>query len=1153
MDIRRLFVGLVCCAAFFLPGHADVGEGTVARYWFDNNGQAAIFNPGQFEIDVSGLSDGLHTLYVRIDSDGIPSSLASRFFLKPKFFNEGEKFTSRITVDNSVVSESEHIHSAAGDLLSFNLDLKDFANGIHKLMITVSDKEGIIGNRESFFLKVPTADQYAALRPCYMLDGKIMDVPEVLLGNTNLYSVDLDMSAVSSGLHSLTAYMVSPAGLMTSATTAWFVKIPLGGEGVRRYRYWINDDIASMKDIELTEAANPFSFVDLVEVDEYDIRSSCYGFYLDNGVPTICARNEFHFMGLDGDYNSASSESFYEDRRVTRAVEDIAPLESNALTKVSGVGANEIRWYSFEGLPGDSIGFTLSRGAMYELYDPSGQTLMEKAGADVVKYNSAVLLDEGTYYLAVHDIASSSEVDVDFVHIPRFAVLSATPDKTATIGRLVMSINGNGFDNLKTLVLKGATEERKPDYYEVADKYNLKALFDLDSIPLALGEYDIICTFDNPETSAEETVVATKALLVEEPEPFDIDVSIECPRIARTPYLAYIHITNKSNTGCWGIPFNLAVKGTDNSCRVDFMDFGFAVSKEAPLEGYQAIYYTKDLLGSGEEGVFVPSVIPFLSPGETLTLTLGVTAEPHQILTLYAWAGKPWSEESREMLSPDYDLDQIHTPSGSNLLSLRDIANLIYTCRNGSEEQVSPNGASKGSPLRAPRDVVNAAVGTAKAGLSLAGHGGNHMLNLSLRGDQAVLEACGFDPSNIDNAPSALTDKMNTNNNMLAVGQDIINAGNTSDGPIGAAESLGHLLQARQDWQNAVHPQPGPSPTAVENLASGDPNEIKGYTAPSGSNYMGVGVKTVAYDIEFENDPEIANASATRIVVKSTVDLKSFDPGSLRPQKLMLGQKELELPASHHFVKTLDMRPDINAVAELTFDFNAESGDIVWSLRTLDPMTMDETKYVDDGILPVNDDTGRGTGHLTYVVDLLPAITDGAEISAAAEIVFDDNEPISTNIWTNVTDYTLPEAVVGVELAEDNLSCSISIDGTDNGSGIWYYDLYVYLPGDTEWRPVRSGISENKFEYTSDVSLEQAYFLIVPTDMAGNRNSTGLLITIGDADGNGIVDATDVVVIRNYYTGDVETILPVNADVTRDHSIDSQDALSTINIYLDKQ
>lgn len=1153
MNVRRLFAGLVCSAVLSVPAKAEAPGECVGHYWFDQSESTGIFNPGSFEIDVSGLPVGLHTLNVRIECDGAPAALASRLFLKPKEAESDEKYTVRVLVDNKLISEKEH-DVLSQTLVSLDLDLKNLAEGIHGLSVVVFDRYGLVGSKDSYFLKVPTADQYSGLQPCWLLDGKRIDLSTGMLGASNTYSVELDMSALASGLHALTAYFVSPAGLMTSAHTAWFVKIPSGGEGVRKYRYWINDDPVSVKAVELSETANPFSLVELVDVGKYDIKSSCYGFYIENGVPMVCARNKFRFMSLDGDSRTNLSESVYDDQRVARAVSGIEHIAANAVTKVTGADNNNIRWYSFDGLPGDSIGLTLSRGAMFELYAPDGAPLMEKTGADVVKYNSAILRQEGIYYFAVHDVVESSDVDIDFVHVPRYAVLDATPGRSANIGRLVMTVTGNGFDKLSTLALKSAAGERQADYFEVIDNYRLKALFDLDNIPLQVGSYDLVCNFSDSGTGISEIATAPESILIEDAEPVEIAVEIECPRIASTPYLAYIHVTNRSNVGCWGIPFNIAVKATENESQVDFIDFGFAVSKDAPAEGYQVIYKTQNLLGSGEPGVFVPAVIPFLSAGESLTLTVGVTAAPHQKLTFYAWAGQPWSEESREMLSPDYDLDQILTPSGSNLLSLRDIANLIYTCLTTSETESSSYGMLKApqAPPPSTGDVANAAVNTAKVGLSIGGHGGSHILNLSLRGDQAVLEACGFDPSNMDSAPSALTDKMNTTNNMLAVGQDIVNAGSTSDGLIGAIESLGHLLQARQNWQNAVNPQPNPSPSEVENLASGDPNEIKGYIAPSGSNYVGIGVKTIGYDIEFENDPAIANASATRIVVKSTIDTRSLDAATLRPQKLILGQKELELPASHHFVKTLDMRPEINSVAELTFDFNSDSGDIVWSLRSLDPMTMEETKYVDDGILPVNDDTGRGTGHLTYSVDLRPTVTDGDEFKACAEIVFDDNEPIVTNVWSNLADYVLPEAVVSVEIAEDNMNCHVAISGSDSGSGIWYYDVYAFKPGDTEWKLIRGGICDDSFDYVSETSLENACFLVVPSDMAGNRNSSGLLITIGDADGNGIVDATDVVVIRNYYTGEVESILPVNADVNRDSAIDSQDALSTINIYLDK-
>lgn len=90
------------------------------------------------------------------------------------------------------------------------------------------------------------------------------------------------------------------------------------------------------------------------------------------------------------------------------------------------------------------------------------------------------------------------------------------------------------------------------------------------------------------------------------------------------------------------------------------------------------------------------------------------------------------------------------------------------------------------------------------------------------------------------------------------------------------------------------------------------------------------------------------------------------------------------------------------------------------------------------------------------------------------------------------------------------------------------------------------------------VELEEyGYYWLAVHDVAADRrknvgvdfmSSRGVLV--GDADDNGVVDANDVVVIRNYYLKKSDRINKEASDVNADGVIDAQDALTTRIIYL---
>ena len=133
-------------------------------------------------------------------------------------------------------------------------------------------------------------------------------------------------------------------------------------------------------------------------------------------------------------------------------------------------------------------------------------------------------------------------------------------------------------------------------------------------------------------------------------------------------------------------------------------------------------------------------------------------------------------------------------------------------------------------------------------------------------------------------------------------------------------------------------------------------------------------------------------------------------------------------------------------------------------ISSLDPMTMEPTTYIWDGVLPVNsakgtymwdyddqesaswakgtyiwdwedDYTPSGIGELSFNISLKPKLAHGTEVDNHASIVFDINDAIMTPNWTNVIDKIAPVSrVVDVTLLNDSTAC-VNIDATDDGSG----------------------------------------------------------------------------------------------------------------------
>ena len=293
---------------------------------------------------------------------------------------------------------------------------------------------------------------------------------------------------------------------------------------------------------------------------------------------------------------------------------------------------------------------------------------------------------------------------------------------------------------------------------------------------------------------------------------------------------------------------------------------------------------------------------------------------------------------------------------------------------------------------------------------------------------------------------------------------------------------------------------------------SGDPNDILGYIAESGNQAIKDGQNQVYYNIEFENDPEIATAAAHDIYVNDTLDATRFDLSTFAPTHIKIGDKSAELTGDKNFVTTIDMRPNINAIAQVEGTFDEQKGIAKWHISSLDPMTMEPTTYVMDGVLPVNTNgqgigevsydimepttyvmdgvlpvntNGQGIGEVSYDIKLKDGLAHGTEVNNRASIVFDTNEPILTPTWTNVIDRIAPVSrVTGVKMLNDS-TATVSIEATDELSGPWRYNVYVQY-GSGAWFLEAENVP---IDTTASIRVYEGInhgFYVVVTDSAGN-------------------------------------------------------------------
>jgi len=278
-------------------------------------------------------------------------------------------------------------------------------------------------------------------------------------------------------------------------------------------------------------------------------------------------------------------------------------------------------------------------------------------------------------------------------------------------------------------------------------------------------------------------------------------------------------------------------------------------------------------------------------------------------------------------------------------------------------------------------------------------------------------------------------------------------------------------------------------------LRSFDPNDIIGPSGFGTQQYLNPN-QTFPYTVRFENQ---ASATAPAVFVNITnqldqldedLDLDTFELGDFG-----FGNIYIDVPEG---LKAYSTRLDLTSTIGYFVDFNASlnttTRTVSWRLITIDPETGGLPNDPDAGFLPPNDESNRGEGFVNYKIKPKANLATNTVINAEAKIVFDTNEPINTPVWTNTVDVDIPTSTVAALSATNKPDFLVSWSGSDNGSGIASYDIFVSTDGG-QFVLWKDDITETSATYTGEVGRKYTFYSVA-TD---NLGLTEAAPTEGDA------------------------------------------------------
>ncbi len=239
----RKFIFPLWMSAFLSSSWLNAQSVTEYEYWIDHHtaeaGRGGVENGlVDFNVDVSSLSDGIHTFSLRIRDDEDRWSIPyTRLFYKVSKPQEQGVVVYEYYIDDETDKRTSVVTD--GGLVDFNTDVSSLSSGLHKLSLRTQDSGGRWSTPHiQYFYYVAPPRQTSLARVEYYWDDNCASRQTVSLGNSGVFSEDLDVSGFSDGLHKLFVRVQDTDSVWSTPYCRLFYK-----EGEARiigYEYWFN-------------------------------------------------------------------------------------------------------------------------------------------------------------------------------------------------------------------------------------------------------------------------------------------------------------------------------------------------------------------------------------------------------------------------------------------------------------------------------------------------------------------------------------------------------------------------------------------------------------------------------------------------------------------------------------------------------------------------------------------------------------------------------------------------------------------------------------------------------------------------------------------------------------------------------------------------
>lgn len=1186
IDVGKLVPGFHFINYYVLDGH---GIGTNVQsagfyrtpmqsqqrlhYWFAGDSLATQVPNYQngFTLDVTRLREGFNTIYFQVVENG-PTDIESSHFIKIPQTECAGDMTVVCIIDGKVAAEQKLPN--AGGVIKWNMDVSSMDVGLHKAIFQVITPSGAGSSiAETYFIRTLSDADIATMQCNYAIDGYRHYSQKGTCDN-GTFHFDLPVNEVEDGLHRIDYMLVAENGATTTQGSDWFYKTPLGGNGIKQYDYWLNDKSQDVHSETLAKSQDPFQLIKLLPLTQEPIRSSCFQFEVKDDKPMMYAKNDIHFRFHDKNGRWVDADRQYVDYSVSQEVRNIKTLKNEQT--FTRPDSNEVKWFKFEAEKGDTVSFRSNQATSLQVFSPSGTEVYSTSGDKSVRHDGCHTWENGTYYVAIHDVTGNkSQLTLDYFHMDKYDVVDQDVRVVGNGGASIITYRGNGFNDLYDVnYVNEHNDTIACSYIERHDNSKISITTDFNGE--SLGNYTAVFYFSDMKKAIPANIRLEKA------KEITLSSRVTYPSSylkskGKTEYI--VNVTNQGNMTSFRTPIYIylsshketdiskikidgirlrPITGDINTDGITKADKIWAKELQEKISDNHFFVGGKLKAPFSNDSIYARAGYFFvdIAPGETKQIRVTVYTQE----AVDVWITTP----SENFAFTNKTNNETEEKSIKHRRSLKDkyccIRNKFECIANVTADAIGIANTiaslCPGVPFQTALGVADCVASSTSKIISSAG---------TVMCDDKSIKKDFWDKVHdildgtstvgmISSCASKLLPWKKAKVILEAIGDA---AGNTSMAFGLGVEQADCVMAFLEKIPNCPPSPPnGGTSTPVNSL---DPNDIIGYTSAAGSLHLNDSIRQVNYRIEFENDTTFATASAHTVEIKDTLNGKLYDLKSYAPTNFKIGEKTVNLDGSPNFVQTVDMRPAINAIAQVEGKYDQKKGIVTWIFTSLDPMTMEPTDDVMQGFLPVNYDRISGMGEVSFDINLKQPFPDGTEVSNKASIVFDNNEAIETPVWTNIVDAVAPESHIAGVVQMNDSTARISLEGSDNRSGVWKYEVYAQHGAGSTW--VKAGectADSGSVDFRFYEGMDYG-FCVLATDSAGNveqkelsREASLGTATKGDVNGDGKIDMVDATLIVNYYLGKPDTYLnALSADTNDDGTIDIVDAIATTKLYME--